>query len=75
MRNYLINMRQQRNLPAQDVANNMKISPSAYSLIESGKRQQDMTISVMNKLASVFKIPPEEIFRLEQDYRAQRDTA
>lgn len=43
------------------VANELKISQSFYSRVESGKN--NLTLDLLLKLAALFRIPPEELLK------------
>ena len=75
MRDYLLNVRKRTKQTLRQVAEKMSITEQAYSHIEKGVRQTDMTLTTIERLASAYDMTPEEIMHLEQDYRAQRDTA
>lgn len=65
MREYLKSMREAQELTLQDVADKIGISRQYYQLIESGKRQKKMDITLVTKIASVFNVSPETIIQNE----------
>lgn len=75
MRRYLADIREELGLSQRSVAERLRISAGAYSLIENDRRQSDMNLSTLNSLAEALSISPEELFRLEQDYRSKRGSA
>lgn len=65
-RDYLIQLRGQRNESQQDVANALGITRQYYSLIENGDRQKRMDVMLIASLANHFGVPIAEIVSLEQ---------
>lgn len=65
MREWLKNLRLERNMTQQQVAAKMGVSDSYYSFIESGERQKKMDIVVIAKLAEIFQLSIQEIADLE----------
>lgn len=57
MRDWLKKLRVEQNLSQQTVAEELNITQQHYSLIESGERQKDMSVSMAEKLANVFDVP------------------
>ena len=57
MRDYLRKLRNEKGITQLEVANQLNISESGYSLIESGERQKDMSISMAEKLAAILDVP------------------
>lgn len=66
MRNYLIEIREQRNETQQDVANAIGISRQYYAMIENESRQKRMDITLITSLAKHFNIPVSKLISLEQ---------
>lgn len=56
----------------QDVANKVGVSQQYYQMIESGKRQKKMDVTLCAKLADALGIPIEEIIRQERHPDIQR---
>lgn len=54
MRDYLINMRKDSGQTCKEVGEKLGITESYYLMIEQGKRQQNMDITLVVKLADVF---------------------
>lgn len=69
MRSYLKHLREEKNLSQHNVAEQIQISQQAYSLIEKGERQRDMTIGRLYKLAEIFEVGTDEIIKMENDYQ------
>lgn len=61
MRKWLIALRNEKNMAAQEVAAAIDVSPAYYSLIENGKRQNPMDITLAAKLAVVLGVTLDEI--------------
>ncbi len=68
MRQYLIDMREQRNETQQDVANALGISRQYYAMIERGERQKNIDLMVISTLAAHFCIPVATLAEAEKDY-------
>ncbi len=68
MRQYLIDLREQRNETQQDVANVLGISRQYYAMIESAQRQKDMDAMVIASLAQHFGISFADFFERELAY-------
>lgn len=65
MREYLAKLRTAMGVSQQAVADAMGISSQYYSLIENGKRQENMDITLILALAKVFDVSPQVIFDAE----------
>ncbi len=66
LRYWLINLRKRYKLTQANVAEKLNISRQEYSFIETGKRQKDMSLSLMAKLSKIFSISLEDILALER---------
>lgn len=75
MRYYLHDLRLRDKLTLKQIADKLAITAQAYWAIEQGRRQSDMTLSTMERLAAAFNVEPEDIMRMEQQYRSSRDIA
>lgn len=69
MRAYLRNLRENMGMSVRDVAHATGWTFSAYSHIENGRRQLDMTLSTMKRLADVFDTNTEDILHMEMEYQ------
>lgn len=69
MREWLRNIRSEKQLTQLEMSRKMGISESYYNLIESGARQINMNISTISKLASALDISVNEIVNHEIDYK------
>lgn len=65
MRQYLKELREEKGLTQQEVAEQMGMRPNYYCMIETGSRQIDMNLSVAEKLSKVFDLPVERIIEEE----------
>jgi len=74
MRDYLHNLRKEKQLSQKTVAAQMGISSNYYMYIENGSRQTDMAYSIMEKLASAFEVPVQCIIDAEREYVQKRDS-
>ena len=68
MRKYLKVMRLLKDLSQKDLSNKLSISQSYYSAIEKGRKQKDMSLSLVERLAIVFDTSVEEIWEKENSY-------
>ena len=66
MREYLKELRQKKSLSQQAVADKIGVVQSYYTMIETGERQKDMSLSVMKKLSDVFDVPLAYIIKEEE---------
>ena len=69
-RQYLVELRTQRNETQQDVASSIGITRQYYSLIEGGNRQQNMDIMLVSLLANHFSVPVADLIKKEQEWNA-----
>lgn len=65
MRDWLKEKRIEKGLTMAEMAKQLDLTESYYSLIESGKRQQKMDIVLVGKLSAVLSVPVEKIIKLE----------
>lgn len=61
MRKYLKKLRELNKESQQNVADKVGITRQYYNMIESGDRQTDMSLSIMQKLSDAFNVPLEYI--------------
>jgi putative transcriptional regulator len=66
MREYLKKLREEHDMSQQDVANAIGISRQYYEMIENGKRQKQMDITLVTALARVFNVSSEEVISNER---------
>lgn len=67
MRSWLKDLRLNRELSQQNVADKLEITQQYYNMIENGERQSKMTIETAQKLATVFDVPLDFILENEKD--------
>lgn len=67
MRLWLSSLRKARGYTQKEMANKLSISVPAYTSIENGRRQKDMSLAVSCKLADVLGVPLELIKEMELD--------
>lgn len=75
MRQYLINLREERGYSQQDVSKSLKITSQYYSMIERGERQQKMEITLAVQLSNIFNIPIQSFVEMEQMYQKEKRVA
>lgn len=66
MREWLKDLRENRQLTQQNVANMLGISKQYYQLIEAHERQKKMDITLMTKLSEIFDVSFNEIIEQEK---------
>ena len=69
MRFWLKNLRTKNNLKQNEIAKKLEISQGYYNLIETGERQKDLNLSLINKIAELFNVSVEYI--VEQESKGQ----
>lgn len=65
MRGWLKDVRTKAGKSQDEVAKELDISMSYYSMIEAGKRQNPMDLTLCVKLAKIFSIPIKQIVKFE----------
>lgn len=53
VREWLKNLRKEKGLSQQEIAEKMEISQNYYSMIETGERQKDLDLSLAKKLGEI----------------------
>ena len=66
MREWLKELREQRKLTQQNVADMLGISKQYYQLIEAHERQKKMDITLMTKISEIFNVSFNEIIKQEK---------
>lgn len=69
LRFWLKNLRTKNNLKQNEIAKKLEISQGYYNLIETGERQKDLNLSLINKIAELFNVSVEYI--VEQESKGQ----
>lgn len=72
IRKYLIEMREEKQLSQQIVADKIGISRQYYSAIEMGTRQKNMDITLVSALAQIFDVSLERIIERENTWKTQQ---
>ena len=67
MRKWLKEARTKKDLTMKQIAVELGITESYYSLIENGDRQKMMDISLAKKLSEILDIPVEKIIAMETE--------
>lgn len=75
MRHYLKELRNNRNLTQKQCADQLCISESYYSLIESGERQNELRANMLVKLAQLFDCTVDELLQMEAKGNEPDDAA
>lgn len=71
MRNYLKNVRRERGLTRQAVAEHVGISAHYYCMIEQGSRQGELSLMFAVKLSEVLQVPLARIVEEEMALRKE----
>ena len=67
MRKWLKEARTKKDMTMKQIAVELGITESYYSLIENGDRQKMMDISLAKKLSEILDIPVEKIIAMETE--------
>ena len=73
MREYLKQLRTEKGLTMQDVADAFGISRQYYEMIESGDRQKKMDFTIVTKISTLFGISMERIAEYEQEIANRKE--
>lgn len=73
MREYLKQLRTDRNMTMQDVADAFGITRQYYEMIESGERQRKMDFTLVTKISALFGISMERIAEYEQEIAYRKE--
>lgn len=68
MREYLKTLRTDKKLTQADIAKELDISESYFCLIENGERKQEMSLSMLCKLAEVLGVPLSDLIAAERQF-------
>ena len=66
MRKWLKDLREEKGLTQQNVAEKLDIAQQYYSCIENGERQKDLSLSIIVKIAETFGVTIEWIAEQEK---------
>ena len=66
MREYLRQLRKKAKMTQEDVAKKLGMVESSYSMIEAGKRQKDLNISLVQSFSEIFDVPVSQIIEEEK---------
>lgn len=69
MRCYLKELRENKKMSQTQVADQLSMTQQYYSYIENGDRQQDMGLSLLQKIAEVFNVPLAELIESEKTFQ------
>lgn len=75
MREYLKQLRAERNMTMQDVADAFGITRQYYEMIESGDRQKKMDFTLVTKISTLFGVSMEKIAEYEQEIMGRKEDA
>lgn len=71
MRLYLKNIRKEKKLTQTEVASRIGINSAAYTMIENGDRQKDMSLSTIVKLSKALGVSRDKIISEEMKLKMQ----
>lgn len=66
MRDWLKEQREKKGLTMKEMAEKLGISEGYYSYIEAGERQKKMDITLVSKLADIFRLKIQQIVEYER---------
>lgn len=66
MRSWLRQLRKEKNLSQQNMADIMGITKASYNFIETGRRMPDLKLSIAVKISEIFNISLDEIKKQEE---------
>ena len=66
MREWLKEQREKKGLTMKEMAEKLGISEGYYSYIEAGERQKKMDITLVTKLADIFRLKIQQIVEYER---------
>lgn len=72
IRNYLVEMRKNKQISQQIVADRIGISRQYYAAIEMGTRQKNMDITLISSLAKIFEVSLEYIIERENAWKMRQ---
>ena len=75
MRDWLYNLRNSQGLTLKQMGEKLGISESYYLQVEQGKRQQNMDIVLITRIAAATGKGEKEIVDMEMAYRRLREEA
>ena len=75
MRDWLYDLRNSQGLTLKQMGEKLGISESYYLQVEQGKRQQNMDIVLITRIAAATGKGEKEIVDMEMDYRRLREEA
>lgn len=67
VREWLKEIRTKKGLTQKEAAALLNITQSYYNMVETGERQQKMTLDIANKISKVFDVPIEFILKKENE--------
>lgn len=67
MREWLKEIRTKKGLTQKETAAHLNITQSYYNMVETGERQQKMTLELADKISKVLDVPIEFIFKKENE--------
>mgnify|MGYP005810880297 CR=1 FL=1 len=70
MRDYLLDMRTEKAMSQQRVADKLGCTRQYYQQVEHGERQRDISLDLLIKLSEVFGEPLDKLIEAERDYKA-----
>ena len=71
MRKYLKELREERKMTQQAIADYLGISQNYYTYIENGERQKSLDLAYASKLAELFNVSVDWIAKQEQKVKTK----
>lgn len=73
MRKWLLKQIENRKMSQRMLAKRLGVSSQSVSLIIHGRRQKEMSLSLMIKFSKIFNVPIRAIFEAENAYQKQKN--
>ena len=73
MREWLKEQREKKGLTMKEMAEKLGISEGYYSYIEAGERQKKMDITLVTKLADIFRLKIQQIVEYERSVMSESE--
>lgn len=69
MREYLKEFREKQRITQKQLAESIGLSQNYYFYIESGERQRDISLDLLQKLSQALEVPLNDLIQKELDYK------
>lgn len=73
MRDWLVDLRKSLGLTLREMGEKLGVSESYYLMIEQGKRQRNMDITFISRVAAISGKSEAKILKLEKEYLREKE--